>query len=307
LLKGNALVALGRVTEAIQVFTALTADYPGLPEPYNNLAVLYAQQNQLDKARAALKMALQTNRAYATAQTNLADVYARLAAQAYDKALQRDIVERQNGQTAPSINSIAPPQLALVQDLSSAPGMPVATSPVPASEPVVVASTAPVAKPVPPVVAPAVAKPVANPVTSLPAPSSKPVSATPAATKPAAPAEKPRDSNKDAEDQIEKAVRGWADAWSTKHVASYIGFYSRSFKPAGLSRSEWEKQRHERIEGVKKIEVKLSNIRVKLDGDRATVRFVQRYKSDRLDTSAGKTLILEKNGGRWLIVEERVG
>ena len=80
----------GRQTEAIATFTELTQEYPELPEPYNNLAVLYAAQNQFERARAALEMALKNNPRYAVAYENLGDVYARLAAEAYDKALQID-------------------------------------------------------------------------------------------------------------------------------------------------------------------------------------------------------------------------
>lgn len=78
----------GEPIQAIAIFTKLTEDYPELPEPYNNLAVLYAQQDQLDKARTALEMAIRTNPGYATAYENLGDVYAALASQAYSKALQ---------------------------------------------------------------------------------------------------------------------------------------------------------------------------------------------------------------------------
>lgn len=80
----------GKQSEAIATFTALTEEYPELPEPYNNLAVLYAAQNQFERARAALEMALKNNPRYAVAYENLGDVYARLAAEAYDKALQID-------------------------------------------------------------------------------------------------------------------------------------------------------------------------------------------------------------------------
>ena len=80
----------GKQTEAIATFTELTQEYPELPEPYNNLAVLYAAQNQFERARAALEVALKNNPRYAVAYENLGDVYARLAAEAYDKALQID-------------------------------------------------------------------------------------------------------------------------------------------------------------------------------------------------------------------------
>jgi len=97
-LKGVMLTERQQTAEAIEVFTALTADYPELAEPYNNLAVLYAGQGQYDKARVALEAAIRGNPGYATAYENLGDVYARLAAQAYARAQQ---LEPDNAALAP--------------------------------------------------------------------------------------------------------------------------------------------------------------------------------------------------------------
>ncbi|MDR3322612.1 MAG: tetratricopeptide repeat protein, partial [Zoogloeaceae bacterium] len=108
--KGLILTEMNRTPEAIAEFTRLTEDYPELPEPYNNLAVLYAQQKQYDRARTALEMAIRTHPAYAVAYENLGDVYARLASQAYDRALQLD-----------SANATAQNKLALIRELVSAP------------------------------------------------------------------------------------------------------------------------------------------------------------------------------------------
>ena len=108
-LRGLILVKLNRGPEAIKVFADLTRDYPQLPEPYNNLAVLYAQQGDYEKARDALEAALATHPSYATAHENLGDLYARLATQAYGKALQLD-----------SSNTSAQSKLALIKDLASA-------------------------------------------------------------------------------------------------------------------------------------------------------------------------------------------
>lgn len=99
----------GKPIEAIATFTALTQEYPELPEPYNNLAVLYAAQNQFERARSALEMALKNNPRYAVAYENLGDVYARLAAEAYDNAIQID---------AASSNSVLP-KLKIVRELFS--------------------------------------------------------------------------------------------------------------------------------------------------------------------------------------------
>lgn len=88
--KGLILTEMGRWADAMTVFSKLIEDYPELPEPYNNLAVLYAEQKQYDKARTALEMAIRIQPDYATAYENLGDIHARLAIQAYDKALQLD-------------------------------------------------------------------------------------------------------------------------------------------------------------------------------------------------------------------------
>jgi tetratricopeptide (TPR) repeat protein len=87
-LKGVIQTQAGKSDEAIALFTQIIADYPELPEPYNNLAVHYAAQGQLDKARATLEMAIRANPSYATAHENLGDVYAQLASQSYSRALQ---------------------------------------------------------------------------------------------------------------------------------------------------------------------------------------------------------------------------
>jgi tetratricopeptide (TPR) repeat protein len=91
------LTELARPNEAFDVFQKLTQDYPELPEPYNNLAVLYAARGEYERARANLEMAIRTRPDYATAYENLGDVYARLASQAYEKAAQLDPKGRSAG------------------------------------------------------------------------------------------------------------------------------------------------------------------------------------------------------------------
>ena len=68
------------------VFQQLTEEFPELPEPYNNLAVLYAAAGELDRARAALELALLARPDYATAHENMGDVYLQMAADSYQRA-----------------------------------------------------------------------------------------------------------------------------------------------------------------------------------------------------------------------------
>jgi Flp pilus assembly protein TadD len=80
----------GRTSDAIATYTDLVREYPELPEPYNNLAVLYAAQSEFERAREALQMAIRANPGYATAHANLGDVYVQLARQSYERALTLD-------------------------------------------------------------------------------------------------------------------------------------------------------------------------------------------------------------------------
>lgn len=150
--------------QAIKIFSSLVREYPSMPEPYNNLAVLYAADGQERKAAEALEQAIRTNPSYTTAHENLGDLYARMASEAYSKALQLD----GSRQTIPA-------KLALITQL-------VPVSPSPAKT--VVAQAGAVTAPAP---APAPVTPVPAPT---PAPAPAKVSAPPKAEpKPEAKAE----------------------------------------------------------------------------------------------------------------------
>jgi len=340
--KGLILAEQNKSAEAIAIFSKLTEDFPDLPEPYNNLAVLYAANGQYDKARATLDMAIHTNPTYATALENLGDVYAKLASQAYDKALQID----------PGSN-VPQPKLTLVRTLTgnitggtipklasantNGSKSPVVTAPATPTTPVIPAPTptpvpAPEVKkpepkpepvtPIKPVPAPEKPKPVEKPVEKpLEKPAEKP------AEKPTDKTEKPSKADKAAEKAAEKAekaaeaaradkdktvvlnaVNNWAKAWSDMDVKSYLAAYAGDFQtPKGESRKDWADERRARIEEKGHINVKVDVPQVTIKNDTATVRFRQIYNSNRLTVNSRKTLILVKQGNKWLIKQERSG
>ncbi len=128
-LKGVVQTDEAETDAAIATFQALTEDYPELPEPYNNLAVIWAQRGEYDKARRALELALTTRPDYAIAHENLGDIYARLANAEYDRALALD-----------KTNKSAQTKLALVRELfavapSSTAPKPPEPKPAPAPKP----------------------------------------------------------------------------------------------------------------------------------------------------------------------------
>ena len=278
-LKGVILTEQNKSAEAIKVFTALTEDFPELPEPYNNLAVLYASQQQYDKSRQALELAIQTHPSYATAHENLGDIYAKMASQAYDRALQLD-----------KSNTAAQTKLSLIKEIF----------------PVNSRHQRPLAKTS--ASAPLAAKPLSVVAAPPAAPAAKPVEKIVEKTteKPAEKADKPK---QDPTQAILSMVDNWAHAWSNKSVSEYLSYYAADFKtPKGAPRAEWEKARKERINAPKKIQVGLSAVKITLkDETHASVTFRQHYKADTLNSSTTKTLVLVKSGDKWLIQQERVG
>lgn len=95
--RGVILSELKQPAAARDVFQRLTEEFPELPEPYNNLAVLYAGEGRLEAARAALEMALAAAPNYGTAYENLGDVYLQMAADAYQRATALEPGNRQIG------------------------------------------------------------------------------------------------------------------------------------------------------------------------------------------------------------------
>lgn len=313
-IKGVILTEQNKSSEAIAIFTKLTEDFPSLPEPYNNLAVLYAAAGQYDKARNALDAAIRTNPSYATAYENLGDVHAKLASQAYDKALQLD-----------SRNSATKSKLTLVRSLvgnangnanttvvAAAPALPNVPASAPVASPPVAAAPA-VKAPVPAATTPAA--PAADTkvaaVTPPPAPVAKPVPPEKVAVvKPeqVKPASKPASSENAEREEILDVVQDWAKAWSSRDVKAYLGHYGSDFQvPNGQPRKAWEEERRARIAGKGSINVKVEAPQVSVNGNSATVKFRQVYVSDRLTANTRKTLVLAKQGGKWRIRQENTG
>ncbi len=269
-LKGLIFTEQGKIAEAIAVFLALTEDYPELPEPYNNLAVLYASQGQYDKAKLALEMAIRTHPSYATAHENLGDIYAKMASQAYDRALQLD-----------RSNTTTKTKLAMIQDLFAGGARGKSTA------------------------AQATAVPADAPSNNLASVEAGAVSAGIAEPAPAKKSAEPAPAP-DSSGEVLKTVNAWAAAWSSKNVNKYLSFYTDDFKtPSGESRAAWKAIRQDRLTKPKFIQVGISNAAVEFsDSEHATVKFNQFYRASHLKISNNKTLQMVKSGDNWLIQEE---
>lgn len=301
LAKGVLLAEQNKPDEAIAVFSKLTEDYKDLPEPYNNLAALYASQGQYEKARVALEKALRTNPSYQAAYQNLGDIYGKLASQAYDKALALETNATPPKANLLMLRSVSPVTPVTPVAAAALPAAKVASVPVTIPLPPKPTPTpAPAALPPAPVAAPAPVKLAAAPAPKPAQPQPPAPIPTPAPTP--TPAPKPDTSERDA---VMAQVNGWAKAWAAQKVDAYLGYYSAQFEPPkGMSRKAWAEERRARIEGKGRIRVEVASPEVSVNGNNAKVSFRQTYESDRLSARSRKTLLLVKSAGKWQIKQE---
>ena len=300
-LKGLILTEQNMTDEAIKVFTSLNENFPELPEPYNNLAVLYAGQGQYEKAKIALEMAIHAHPSYVTAHENLGDIYAKLASQSYDRVLQLD----HNNVAAKSKLTILQ---GLFQDIPRTKPHPVKANDKPveiapvntvATPPAVSSATLPASS-----VVSTSAAPVVMAESAIPAIASSVLVTTSVSTD---------DSEKVAlkarNSEVMSHVNAWVSSWENKQTKKYLGFYAADFHPSqkGLTRAKWAEQRKNDIDDSKNIQISISRVSISFSDDtHATVRFQQSLKFGKMRKSklSRKTLSMVKSNDKWLIMEE---
>lgn len=268
-LKGIIFARMDKLKQAESVFIDLTENYPELPEPFNNLAVIYAARGDYDSAEKSLRKAINTHPSYATAHENLGDIYAKMASQAYNTALKLDADNKETKQ-----------KLSMISDLISVPETEV--------EPM---ST--------------VQKQAPKPKSGHEA-KSEPVLATRDRQPITSPGLQPKYDKEAARKKVETAIRSWANAWSKKDVDSYVKSYSNNFVPPhGLNRAAWKEQRHIRLNKPKFIKVIINNLNIEmLKKDLALASFSQSYQSDNYQDQVNKRLLMNNIDGIWLISKE---
>ncbi|MDN5752558.1 MAG: tetratricopeptide repeat protein [Nitrosospira sp.] len=287
--KGLILTEQNRIADAARIFSSLSEDYPDLPEPYNNLAVLYASQGQYDKARSALESAIRTHPSYSTAHENLGDIYAKMASQAYGKALELD-----------KGNAVAQTKLAMIKNLFTGRSKGIQTASAPSSSDLPAQTPKKAAEKAPDKAPEHASEKTPAKSAEKPVPDKNPFAAKP----------KPEESAVSGDsDKVIKTVNAWAKAWSDKNAAAYLAFYANDFHtPRGMPRAAWENSRRERLVKPKSIHVEISHPKVSFsDATHAKVSFKQSYHSDAIKSTAPKTLEMVKAGEKWLIQQEQVG
>ncbi|WP_320412205.1 hypothetical protein, partial [Candidatus Magnetaquicoccus inordinatus] len=112
-----------------------------------------------------------------------------------------------------------------------------------------------------------------------------------------------------ARDAVEQSVYAWASAWSGNKVDRYLACYAPDFRSAAFAnRKEWEAQRRKTIQAAGAISITIEQLQIALqDANHAKATFVQGYRSKSYQDKVKKSLSLQQEHGKWLIVAEESG
>ncbi len=106
------------------------------------------------------------------------------------------------------------------------------------------------------------------------------------------------------ESSIEPFVEKWRRSWEEGDLQAYIGCYHPDFKARGMNIQAWKDYKQDLFDRTPERDVKISDIRVELNGSRALVTFRQRYQTKNYKGLGLKTFQLSNYEGNWAILEE---
>lgn len=98
----------------------------------------------------------------------------------------------------------------------------------------------------------------------------------------------------------------WEAAWESMDIENYARFYHKdNFYGQGLEWLEWKEKKSRTFEMYSKIDITIDKIFLAdISESTAVLKFVQGYRSDRLDVINGKKLTLAKSNDAWKIYQE---
>ncbi|WP_286237166.1 tetratricopeptide repeat protein [Neptuniibacter halophilus] len=304
-LKAVVLQNMGATAEAKPLLEGMLQQFPNQPEPYNNLALIYAEEGDLARAISTLQQAFMTHPSYARVQQNLKEIYATMASQAYSKAL--DLQQA----------SAAGPHLAMITEVEAT------AQPAQAHTPQAVAAQTAPAEPTK-VTSATTAETLADSATEAtqtpeqvevvevaPATVVSTVTQESEPEKPSATAQAQApvaaDNTKTAQAAITDHLRNWASAWRNQNHQNYVRAYTDEYRPSpSLTHDQWVAQRALRLSKPQYIKIELGEIQVNMLSEHlAEANFDQLYESDTYKDRVRKRIVLVKTRGEWKISLEQ--
>lgn len=266
--------------QAVRYYQEIIKAHPELPEPRNNLAIIYLQQGKSEEAVQLLVDSLNTHQAYATAWKNLNSIYQGLASEAYRKALNEN-VEADSLLHKIQLTELDQLHQIAIADAKALPAQPSASTPPRIVEPAAVVAT--------------VAEPVSNSITTP--------SAAPAVSAQLIPQPEPPETPDN--QQLIQVIQDWGDAWSEQRFEQYVSAYTDSYRGRYPSHDEWVKQRRKRVVRAQKVKLTLTQFRIKSSSaELAVIDFHQAYQSEKYSDRVVKRVHLTRINNSWKISRE---
>jgi len=104
---------------------------------------------------------------------------------------------------------------------------------------------------------------------------------------------------------IRHKIMEWKKDWESEDLEKYISNYSKEFSSGGYNLSTWKESKNRFNQRHGNIEIAIENIQIKKEKNLIIASFLQKFKSDKLETSGRKILYFEKEGDEWKIKNEK--
>ena len=319
-LQARANEILGHSDDAIMQYESFILSYPDRPEAYINLANVYSQRGDLDKARELLEQGISTSSEHAKAYENLKKLNSYQAQLAYQRALSEEIVESPLSLSSIETLAISNEKIVEVEVIKEVPvevikeievvrevevikEVPVEVVkeievikevPVEVIKEIEVVREVEVIKEVPVEVATEVEVIDEDPSSGIAVISENTNTIV-------------------AENQVQTdqgailgLVQNWAAAWSSQDVEKFVNFYTSDYSSSGKTRKQWLQDRELKISNKQFISVKLDQFELVEENGEVKVTFRQNYQSDVVSSISVKQLTFQLSQGQWKIVSERI-
>jgi len=256
--------------DAIKSFHHVIELQPKLAEPHNNLAVIYNETGNYRAAVDALEISLKLKPDYVTAQENIADLYIKLAADAYRKVLakKKSPVLQQRYLRLLNIRSDVPLESAVEQT----------------GKRQTVAAT-----------------------TSKPSAHKAAQAARVMKMKPAVATSGDSTDLSQSKQDVMKAIEAWRIAWSNKDMIAYFAAYSDEFQygERHASLTKWRDYKTWAMRKRSFIKIDVEHVvMTALAENVMKVELLQHFRSDSLNIDNRKEMLFRKGDAGWEIIYE---
>ncbi len=105
--------------------------------------------------------------------------------------------------------------------------------------------------------------------------------------------------------EIKSLIQNWKMSWEKKDLTQYASFYSKRFKAKSMDLEAWKKYKLKTFKKNGPIHLTVKDLKIKPEGHKISVRFLQIYQSKAWKDIGLKEMILCQESGGWKILRER--